>query len=507
MHASPLAKGILEDGPALEDACFSPGDRQLLESLAVLGREAGEPEREVLDPHRLAQLFDIGLFALTIPREFGGLGANHQLFVQAMVQVGRLGAQYAITAVPHLCNGVKSIALFGTGAMRERVFNDVVHGRRLISFALTEDHTGSDVASLRSKLEETGTGGFLLTGSKLWITNVLLAGHIVVVARCPSLSRNPKAAVFILMPRDQAGLAVSRPWRKLTADGCETVSLFFDAAPIAADQLFGTVGGAIDHFNTIVDSGRLGTAGAVLGLALGAWDSVLADQECPREAFADLQADTRLFVMERVLAQSASCSDARYADHPVTTAFCKAYCTRHALDLVGAIHQRYAQIGKQPPAMVTHALKALPLFKVLEGPTEVICLHAGLALLTRFAPLDAAPAGPAAQTPVEEGLPKLLASFHAALAEVRKVSGLVSEQNLVLAVADAGMFLHAAWCVADGQAKTDSLDVAAPWLELALMEAEQALQGLQAELRAPSAARSEPLFSRMPKDASGCYRF
>lgn len=509
MLASPIATGVLEaDGQASEVGRLSSGAHSLLQNLAALKRELGGKEAEALDPHVLARLFDFGLFALTVPREFGGLSADHRLFAQAMVEVGRLGAQYAITAVPHLCNGVKSIALFGTEAIQRRVFDDVVHGRRLISFALTEDHTGSDVASLRSRLEEAGDGRYLLSGSKLWITNVPLAGHIVVMARCPSLSSNPKGAVFVLLPRDQAGLSVSRPWRKLTADACETVSLFFDAAPITPEQLFGKIGGAIDHFNTIVEAGRLGTAGGALGLAAAAWDSVLADPCCPQQEFADLEAESRLLAMQRVLARSAFHSDAEYADHAITTAFCKAYCSQQALDLVRAMHERCADLGLPPPAMLAHALKALPLFKVLEGPTEVICLHAGIALLTRFGTAEAsvvqAPAGGGAYRAYAAGL---LARFQAALGLARNVSSLVLQQNLVLAVSRAGMCLHAALCVHGDVATDGSRTVAARAADISLVEAEQALQSLEAELQAPSAARSEALFARMPKEASGCYRF
>lgn len=511
MRASPIATGILEaESLAAEGARPWAGSHPLLQGLAALRSDSVDPETEALDAHMLERLFDMGLFALTVPREFGGLGADHRLFAQAMVEVGRLGAQYAITAVPHLCNGVKSIALFGTEAIRRRVFDDVVHGRRLISFALTEDHTGSDVASLRSRLEEAGDGGYRLSGSKLWITNVPLAGHIVVVVRCPTLSHNPKGAVFVLLPRDQAGLSVSRPWRKLTADACETVSLFFDGAPIAPEQLFGKVGGAIDHFNTIVEAGRLGTAGGALGLAAAAWDSVRADPGCLPQAFADLEADSRLLAMQRVLARSAFYSDAEYADHAITTAFCKAYCTQHAFDLVRAIHARCSDLGLPPPVMLAHALKALPLFKVLEGPTEVICLHAGIGLLTRFATTGEASAS-AAQTPPNgdpgrEDVAGLLARFQAALGLARNVSGLVLQQNLVLAVARAGTGLHAALCLHDF-ATGDSRDLAARAADIALVEAEQALQSLEAELQASSAPRSEALFARMPKEASGCYRF
>jgi hypothetical protein len=506
MLASPIATGVLEaDGQASEVGRLSSGAQSLLQNLAALKRELGGQETEALNAHVLARLFDMGLFALTVPREFGGLGADHRLFAQAMVEVGRLGAQYAITAVPHLCNGVKSIALFGTEAIRRRVFDDVVHGRRLISFALTEDHTGSDVASLRSRLEEAGDGRYLLNGSKLWITNVPLAGHIVIVARCPSLSSNPKGTVFVVVPRDQAGLSVSRPWRKLTADACETVSLFFDAALIAPEQLFGKIGGAIDHFNTIVEAGRLGTAGGALGLAVAAWDSVLAAPCCPQQEFADLEAESRLLAMQQVLARSAFYCDAEYADHAITTAFCKAYCSQQALDLVRAMHERCADLGLPPPAMLAHALKALPLFKVLEGPTEVICLHAGIALLTRFGSTDAqALAGGGSYWAYAAGL---LARFQAALGLARNVSGLVLQQNLVLAVSHAGMCLHAALCVHGAVATDGSRTVAARAADISLVEAEQALQSLEAELQAPSAARSEALFARMPKAASECYRF
>ena len=126
----------------------------------------------------LVALFDAGLFMLTAPQEHGGLAASASELVRVIAALAEHDPALAVMAVPHLGNGIKSVALFGSEEQKAEVFAGLSAERRLISFAITEASAGSDVAAHRTRLTDGGSGGLLLAGSKTWITNVPLAGHL-----------------------------------------------------------------------------------------------------------------------------------------------------------------------------------------------------------------------------------------------------------------------------------------------------------------------------------------
>ncbi|MGP1676146.1 MAG: acyl-CoA dehydrogenase family protein [Burkholderiales bacterium] len=497
---SPLISGCWTDLAVCAQANLGSLPTPLADALRAIHAVPAVHDCEDLLPEVVDQLFDAGLFSLTVPNAFGGGGADNLNFTHAMFEVGRLGAQYAITAVPHLCNGVRSIALFGTPHIQQRVLPRVDANRELIAFALTEDH-GSDVAALRTRLTATAEGGYRLDGAKHWITNVPHAGHLVVTALCPDLCPRPGAATFVLLARDAAGLQISRAWPKITADGSATVSLYFDNIHVAPHDLFGEPGRAIEHFNTVVDGGRLGTAAAAIGIAASACEAVRSDQMgIPRGITADAL-DRRILLLRATVACSARLSDLGSADHAVTTALCKSLCTTEALALAQSLRDAYAAAGRPLPGRVRRALAELPLFRILEGPSEVISLHAMSVLLTRF--IDYPSAGSAADS---SGIDLLLLRYRRLLHSAREVAGIAQIQSILLPLADAGAWLHALACAAAVTAQPDcGISVPAAWhkqwLTYPRMAAIAALQCAEQVLHHPPAAWCEPIFSAMRNEA------
>lgn len=501
MKWSPLAGGNFEQSePAFAATGLTPAIAVLLQSLADISPAASDD----LEPAVLDTLFSCGLLTMTVPSGYGGLGADNLAFTTSIIELGRMGAQYAITAVPHLCNGVQSISRFAGTTLQREVLPMIGQRRRLVSFALTEDHTGSDVASLRSRLTRRGDQ-FVLNGSKLWITNVDLAGHLVVVARCPELTPNPAGTVFVLLAPDAPGLSVSRYWHKLTANGARTVSLYFNDIAVPADRLFGEPGRAIEHFNSLVDCARLGTAAAAVGIARRAWESILADHRSDRVAWNWLDADYRLAVLDAVLAVSAFYSDTGYADHAVTTALCKSFCTRRALELVQDIAYGYSALRLTLPGPVGQALQELPLFKVLEGPNEVICFHAMLTLLTRF--VEAAEDPPLGIVPPTDDPPaaacaSLLRRYRRLLRQLRALPELIHEQQRLLEAAEAGQHLHALTCVllCRDRRQPPAADLAGRYRRYAarsVAETAVAYARAVAAINTPVTSQADALFARL----------
>ena len=412
-------------------------------------------EWEAKGPDKAMQagLFDAlaatGLFALTVPEQYGGLGASNEEFTRIIRTASTIGACVAITAVPHLCNGVKSIGLFGTEKIKKEVFAQVLDGK-LISFALTEDHTGSNVPSIRSKVEPDGNE-YRLNGSKLWVTNVPFACCIVVVAKSPDLSPIPNGSTFVLVDPGAQGLTISKTWHKLAADGSPTVNLFLDNIRVAESQLFGDRGKAINHFNTIVETGRLGAAAGAAGTAQQSL--ALARRDARKNGLGEHllpQGDFDCFAMHAVLRYSGFLCDINHGERGIITALCKLFCTHRAMSMVQDIFSWYLSNGVPLNPDVERMLKEIPFFKIVEGPSEVITFHAMLSMVSKLATK-----APGIDTPkkishgssLENQLGQLgrqLAGFALQVSEMRPM---IQHQNALWSLAQFAAAIHTAQCV------------------------------------------------------------
>lgn len=394
------------------------------------------------------ELVKSDLFILTVPEKYGGIGANNEEFVEVIRVASTLGACVVITAVPHLCNGVKSIEWFGCEEIRKKVFSNVQKGR-LISFALTEDHTGSNVSSIQSTISKRDNG-YSINGSKLWVTNVPFAGYIVLVVKSPELSPISNGATFVLVPSESKGLTFSSPWDKLAANGSPTVNLYLDDVQVTKKQLLGEMGKAIAHFNMIVGAGRLGTAAGAVGLAqrtlqLARMDA--ADLRMKNDLPAD---DYDCFLMLSVLRYSAFLRDRGHEEHDITTALCKMVCTQRATTMVQAIFDWYLSNDLPVNVELKRILRELPFFKILEGPTEVITLYAMVSMVSklfvRIGKCDDQSYPKNFDDPVSK-LNYLAWTLGQLVSYVSEIRPLFERQNVLLALAKLTASIYSAQCI------------------------------------------------------------
>jgi acyl-CoA dehydrogenase len=361
--------------PAAWQAPLDTNIARLCKRLDMLAMQTSRQAQQdpALDQATLAQMFDYGLFSLTVPAEYGGLGACVRDFVAAMESVGRMGPAYAMTAVPHLCISVKSVASLCGASQARAILGAIRAQHRLLAFAITEDN-GSDVAAVKTRLTRSPDGSLRLNGRKQWITNLARASHVVVVALCPELHPAPGATILVLLAMDQSGVSFSKPLDKLCANGSDTSELYFDDVEVEAHQLLGQPGRGLSLFNDMVLSGRLGAAAAAVGMTRQALQ--VARDDAVLTAAHGAAIGATLDVLSAALTLSAALGDAGHPEFPMVTALSKHMCTRQAQALVGDIAHGYACAGKVAPPAVTRALNAMGLFRLLKGPGEIIALHA-----------------------------------------------------------------------------------------------------------------------------------
>lgn len=342
-----------------------------------------DDEDPALEPDVLGALFDGGLFSLTVPSEHGGFGASMRDFVVVMEQLGKLGPAWAMTAVPHLCISVKSVARLCTSDVRDAILRDIRTRSRLIAFAITEDH-GSDVAAMCTRLRKAPDGRLVLSGRKQWITNLARASHVVVAALCPDLHPAPGASILVLVPLPQRGVKVSPAWDKMCANGSDTAEIFFDDTPIAPENLLSEPGQGMSLFLEMVQPGRLGAAAAANGLALAALHAASEDATHSLSGAKCRELQAMLDAAGASIRLCAAFGDAQHPDFPSLVSLLKHACGELAQTAIQQIDAAYAVDGRLAPPAVALAREALGLFRLLKGPGDILALQTVLSWATRM---------------------------------------------------------------------------------------------------------------------------
>lgn len=247
-------------------ALLDPLDRFLRERID----EGGINHDKVLDAALLDELKEMGLFGLIIPTEYDGLGLSNTGYARLFERVAASSGSIAATLGAHQSIGLKGILLFGTDEQKQRYLPSLAVGEKIAAFCLTEPSSGSDAASIRCRAEPTDDGHWLLSGSKMWITNGGFADVFTVFAQTPVPSQDgdgkqeDRITAFIV-ERGFGGVESGPEEHKLGIKGSSTTMIHFDNCKIPAANVLGEVGGGFKIAMTILNNGRFGLAAGCVG--------------------------------------------------------------------------------------------------------------------------------------------------------------------------------------------------------------------------------------------------
>jgi alkylation response protein AidB-like acyl-CoA dehydrogenase len=249
--------------------------RELVRSLARerIAPRAAEIDRSHAFPWDIVELYrEHDIFRLLFDEESGGTGTGTLLALVAIEEVAKACATSAlILAVQEL--GALGLKLAGTPEQRARFLPRLASGELLCAYALTEAGSGSDSAAMRTTARRDGDG-YVLDGSKRFITNAGVAGLYTVFAKTDPAAGHAGISAF-LVEADTPGFTVSRVEPKMGIRGSTTGELAFDGARVPADALLGAEGAGFKLAMRILDRSRPGIAAQGLGLAQGATDYAL----------------------------------------------------------------------------------------------------------------------------------------------------------------------------------------------------------------------------------------
>jgi alkylation response protein AidB-like acyl-CoA dehydrogenase len=232
---------------------------------------------------------ELDLMGILVPPEYGGAGLDHLAFTICVVEVAAACASTAVIVDVHNSVAVEPILLFGDEDQKRRWLPPMAAGRLLGGFALTEPSSGSDAAALQTTARRDGSG-WVLNGTKVFITNVGHAGLFTVFARTDPAEARAAGVSCFLVPADSPGLKIGQVFQKMGLHGSPTGELVLEDVRVPADALLGHEGRGFEVVMRALDSGRIGISGQALGIAQAALDESLAYTK-EREQFGQPVAD------------------------------------------------------------------------------------------------------------------------------------------------------------------------------------------------------------------------
>ncbi|MBP6996089.1 MAG: acyl-CoA dehydrogenase family protein [Phycicoccus sp.] len=342
----------------------------------------------------VTQMGELGLLGLTAPEEFGGAGEDGDFtsLCLAIEEVGRIDQSLGITLEAAVGLGINPILTFGTHEQQERWLPDLVTGRALAGFGLTEPGAGSDAGATRTRAVLDGDH-WIVNGAKQFITNsgTDITSLVTVTAKTGTRDNGTPEISTIVLPSGTPGFTVEPAYDKLGWHISDTHPLSFTECRVPADHLLGQRGRGYAQFLSTLDDGRV----AIAALAVGALQACLdmsLDYAGTRETFggpigrkqgiafqiADLE--VMLQAARALTYRAAAMKDAMVKGHagaPSIAAFkraasvAKLYATESAVTATRIATQVFGGYGFMEEYPVARFYRDAKILEIGEGTSEV----------------------------------------------------------------------------------------------------------------------------------------
>jgi len=324
------------------DFDFQLGERadELRHAVREFARRRIAPRADEIDrnnqfPRELwPEMGAMGLLGMTVPEEYGGLGFGYLEHVVAMEEISRASGSIGLSYGAHSNLCVNQLRRWGNESQKQRYLPALVSGEHVGALAMSEPGSGSDVVSMRTHAQRRGKG-FVLNGSKMWITNGPEADTVVVYATVQPGS-GAAGITAVIVERGMPGYRSAQKLDKLGMRGSDTSELVFNDCFVPDQNLLGEVGGGAEILMSGLDYERLVLTGGPLGLMRAALDLVmpyLHDREQfgqPIGSFQLMQAKLADLYADCNSARAYAYAVARACDAGRTTRYDAAACLMYA---------------------------------------------------------------------------------------------------------------------------------------------------------------------------------
>ena len=218
-----------------------------------------------------ASMGELGLHGITVAEEYGGLGLGYLEHVIACEEIARASGAIGLSYGAHTNLCINQIARWGSPEQKRKYLPPLISGEHLGSLAMSEAGAGSDVVSMKLKADAV-QGGYVLNGTKFWITNATYADTLVVYAKTGEGSGGITA---FIIEKDMPGFSIGQKIDKMGMRGSPTAELVFDNCEVPEANALGPVNGGVGVLMSGLDFERAVLAGIPLGIMQACLDVVL----------------------------------------------------------------------------------------------------------------------------------------------------------------------------------------------------------------------------------------
>lgn len=338
-------------------------------------------ENDRLPEEIIEQMRELGLFGLTIPEEYGGLGVTMEEEVTLAFELGRTSPAFRSLIGTNNGIGSSGLVIDGTEAQKQKYLPRLASGEIIGSFCLTEPESGSDAASLKTTAIKDGDT-YIINGTKRYITNAPQAGVFTVMARTDPQNKRSGGISAFIVESDTPGITLGKIDKKMGQKGAHTCDVIFDNCVVPADALIGGIEGV--GFKTamkVLDKGRLHIAAASTGAATRMLNDAL-NYAVERKQFGQPIASFQLIQgmladskAEIYAAKSMVLDAARLRDEGKDVVTESSCAKMFATEMCGRVADRAVQIHGGAGYIADYGIERfyrdVRLYRLYEGTTQI----------------------------------------------------------------------------------------------------------------------------------------
>ena len=352
-----------------------------------------------IPPENFKGLAEMGAFGIKVPKKYGGLGLSQSNYGRAAVLLGSWDGNVAALVSAHQSIGVaQPLLLFGTEEQKQKYLPRVAGGE-ISAFALTETHAGSDPATMSLRADPSPDGSeFVLNGEKLWCTNGVKAGVLVVMARTPPKIVNGKERKQIsafIVDVDTPGLEIAYRCRFMGLRALYNAVVTFKDVHVPRENIIAKEGAGLKVALTTLNTGRLTLPAACVGVSKRLleisrkwageriqWGVPIGKHAAIAGKIAEMAGN--VFAMEAMTFLTSSLLDRKSGDLRIETAMCKMWATETTWRIADEAMQVRGGRGYEtaaslegrgePPISVERFLRDCRVNTIFEGSSEIMRL-------------------------------------------------------------------------------------------------------------------------------------
>ena len=342
-----------------------------------LAAEIDEEER--FPGETVEKLAKYGFFGIPFPKEYGGQGCDVLTYILCVEELSRVCATTGVIVSAHTSLACDPIFKYGTPAQKESYLPDLLSGKKLGAFGLTEPGAGTDASGQQTKAVLDGDN-YVLNGSKIFITNGGQADTYVIFAMTDKAQGIKGISAFIV-DADAPGFSIGKKELKMGIRGSSTTELIFENCVIPKDNMLSSKGKGFGIAMGTLDGGRIGIAAQALGIAQGAFDEavryVKERKQFGRALSAFQNTQFRLADMKarieaaRLLVYKAAARKDAGVDFSTDAAMAKLIASETAMSVTTGVVQLFGGYGYTRDYPVERMMRDAKNTEIYEGTSEV----------------------------------------------------------------------------------------------------------------------------------------